>query len=468
MSPTVGRVDALDEIDGLLARLASGSAGLLVLRGEAGIGKSHLCQVAVTRAAAAGIRTAVGFADELEQDRPGQLLLRVESELATADLEPVAPPELRPPDDGDPGYRSIERFLTAVGRAAAARPLLLVAEDLHWADDLSLRGLATFIRGLEQVPCALLTTERSHPRPRRLVDVEAAVARVVDGVHRRSVDLVGLSSVEVEQLAAQRLGAMPGTRLRSVLAGAAGNPFMVHALLQAASLEGILRVGGGVAEIPTGTIPSAAHDVLVHHLRTLSPATVELLRHASLLGRHFTATELAVITGEPVVDVVRRLGDAVAAGIVVFAEEHHEFHHDLVRDAVHRSLDPAARRDLHRAAGAALAKGGAPPLRVAQQLAAGARPGDIEAVEWMRRAAADALALDTGTAAERLERALSLAPAGWSCRFETRGRPRRAPCLGRADRTCVGARPVTRRPGGPGQREVPCAPGARHRAQLDG
>ena len=417
-SRTVGRRDELDAVDDVLTALRSGSVAALVLRGEAGIGKSHLCRAAAAGAAAAGIRTAVGCADELEQDRPGRLLLAVEAALPAGEHDPVGQLEHHQRDGGDPGYRAVERFLTAIERAASTGPLLIVAEDLHWADDLSLRGLASLIRSIEHLPCALLATQRTHPRPRRLAGVEAEISKLSHRVQCRTIDLGGLAPSEVEQLACERLGAAPGGRLRTMLAGAGGNAFMVDALLRAVQREGVLRVAGGVIEMPAGDMPSTVHEVLLHHLRVLAPDRVELLQHASLLGRSFTAGEVAVITGSSVVEVVRQLGDAVGAGMVTAEGDHYEFRHDLVREAVHRSIPPAARWDLHRTAGAALANAGAPALRAAQQFVAGARPGDVEAVEWLRRAATDALALDTGAAAELLLRALSLAPAGWTGRFD--------------------------------------------------
>lgn len=412
---TVGRREELDQIDDLVDHLRSGAAAVLVLRGEAGIGKSHLCRVALSRATAAGIRTAVATADELEQDRPGRLLFAAGASLISAPGALVASEAHAV--DGDPGYRMAERFVTGIDQAAVSGPVLLVAEDLHWADDLSLRGLAMLVRGIGQVPCGVIATMRNHPRPLRVADLEAAIAGVRGRVHTRVVELGGLPPAAIEELASQWLRAAPGPRLRSMLTGAAGNPFMVEELIRAADLDKSILVADGVAEVAPDALPSTVYDALIRLLRTLSSPTVEALRHASLLGRHFTATELAAVTGRPVIEVVSVLEEAADAGMVLTGDEHYVFRHDLVRDAVYRSISPAARWDLHRAAGAALAATGAPALRVAQQFTAGARPGDLEAVEWLRRAADDALAVDTASAADFLERALSLAPRDWAGRF---------------------------------------------------
>ncbi|MDP8907598.1 MAG: LuxR C-terminal-related transcriptional regulator [Chloroflexota bacterium] len=414
---TVGRREELDEIDDLVDRLRVGAPAVLVLRGEAGIGKSHLCRVAVSRAAAAGIRTAVATADELEQDRPGRLLFAAEASLSEDHLDAPVPSEAHPVD-GDPGYRTAARFVTGIEQATVAGPVLLVAEDVHWADDLSLRGLAMLVRGIDQVPCGVIATMRNHPRPSRVADLEAAIEALRGRVHGRVAELAGLAPAAIEELASQWLRATPGPTLRSMLTRAAGNPFMVEELIRAADRDKSILVADGVAEVAADAVPSTLYDALIRLLRTLSPPTVDALRHASLLGRHFTATELAAVTSRLVIDVVRVLDEAADAGMVITGDEHYVFRHDLVRDAVYRSISPAARWDLHRAAGAALAAADAPALRVAQQFAAGARPGDLEAVEWLCRAANDALAVDTASAADLLERALSLAPRDWAGRFD--------------------------------------------------
>lgn len=417
-NPTVGRHDELDQIGALITTLRSGAAGVLLVRGEAGIGKSHLCRVAVALAARAGINAAVATSDELEQDRPGRLLLALGAALVPEEPDALVPSEPHTAADGDAGYRTIERFLTAVEQATAAGPVLLVVEDLHWADELSLRALATLVRSIDQLPCAVLATMRNHPRPKRLVDIEVAVDRLHRRAQVRIVELGGLAPRFVEELASRQLGAPPGTTLRSFLTGAAGNPFIIEELIRSAAREDLLRIVDGMAEVPVGSAPATLQDALVQRLRTVTPATAAALRHASLLGRTFTATELATVTAQAVIEVFRLIEEAVDTGIVLAADREYEFRHDLVRDAVYRTVPPAARWDLHRAAGAALAASGAPALRVAQQFAAGARPGDVEAVEWMRRAASDALVFDTASAAHLLERALSVAPPDWVERFD--------------------------------------------------
>ncbi len=411
---TVGRAAEIARVRALVDGLAGGSSGALLLRGEAGIGKSHLAALARDLAEDAGVRVVVAAADELARDRPAHLLVQVVDALAGA--APVGGPDDDAAGPGDdPGYRAIDRFLATVEGAAGAAPVLVVAEDLHWADELSLRGLATLVAHLDQVPCAVVATLRPHPRPRRLASLEEAVAARDAEV----LELVGLPPDDVERLAGSLLGARPGAELRARLAGGAGNPFMVEALVRAAAQQALVPGPGDVVDVPAGsTLPSSLTDVLLRRVEALPASTAELLRLASLFGTRFDVAPVAALVGRPVVDVVRDMVPAVGSGLVDADDDRHRFRHDLVRDAVYGAIPAASRWELHRAAADALVEVGAPALHVAEQHAAGSRPGDLEAVRWLRAAATEAMALDTGAAADLLRRALRLAPPEWDGRFD--------------------------------------------------
>lgn len=401
----------------LVDDLSAGSGSAVVIRGEAGIGKSHLVEVASEFAASTNVRLVVTGTDELARDRPANLLVQAIDALTV--VEDGERTGAEGPADGfvavhDQGYRVIDRFVSTVQLAATDRPVLIVAEDLHWADELSLRGLAALIGQIDQVPCTVLATLRPHPRPRRLGSVEAALS----SIGGRAIELRGLGSGAVEELAGAYLGAKPGPNLRTVLAGSAGNPFMIEELVLAADREDLLHMDEGLADVETaGALPRSLRGALFRRVESLPPATIDLLRVASLLGTKFTATEVAAIADRSVVDVVKALEPAVDSGLVDTHEAFLGFRHDLVRDAVYDSVAAAARWDLHRAAAVTLARIGTPALRVAEQFSAGARPGDLEAVRWMQRAAEEARAIDTGAAADLYQRLLTIAPGTWPDRF---------------------------------------------------
>ena len=158
--PVYGRGAELDAVSWLLDGVARGSGRVLVLEGEAGIGKSHLAEAAGVRAAAAGMQVIAGSADELERDRPGRILLALADGLRT--------PLAQLLDDegaggGSRGFALVEAVTGAVEEASADTPVLVIAEDLQWADELSLRGLASLGRRMARWPSG--SSQRSGPHP---------------------------------------------------------------------------------------------------------------------------------------------------------------------------------------------------------------------------------------------------------------------------------------------------------------
>lgn len=409
VEPTFGREREVERIDALIASVLGGTGSVLLLEGEAGIGKSHLALAAGARATGEGVVVAKGGADELEQDRPGRILASV------ADALGLRFESLREPSDGngghaaDPAYTVVEAFVDAVEDVAAATAVLLVVEDLQWADELSLRSLAALVRRIEPLPIGLVATMRPTPRPPSLHHV----LEVCDRVGCETLRLDGLDTAAVAGLVASLTGAAPGPTLRHRLDATAGNPLYVTELLRALDDHGALRVESGVADTDAENLPEGLVQTLSRRIGALTPETADLLRLASLLGSSFTLDDLATIAGRSMVDAAGLLRGAVDAGLVVGQGSELRFRHDLIREAVYLDVPGPIRTDLHLSAGRALASTGAPAASVARQYSLGARPGDLVAVEWILRAAADALRLDTATAVGLHERALALAPADW-------------------------------------------------------
>ena len=405
--PVYGRGAELDAVSWLLDGVARGSGRVLVLEGEAGIGKSHLAEAAGVRAAAAGMQVIAGSADELERDRPGRILLALADGLRT--------PLAQLLDDegaggGSRGFALVEAVTGAVEEASADTPVLVIAEDLQWADELSLRGLASLGRRIGTLAVGLVATLRPSPRP-------ALIGRVLEATAPASTQhllLAGLDETAVAEIVAAATGAAPGPGLAVRLRAAAGNPLYVTELLRALDEAGALTVASGTAEVDDRPLPASLRATIVRRLAALTPATAELLRFASLLGREFGLADLATIVGRRVVDVAAHLHPAVEAAVVSGDGEALAFRHDLIREAVYDDIAPAVRRDLHVAAARALAAVGAPPLQVARHYGLGARTGDLNAVEWLERAARESLTVDPASAVELLGQAIALAPPGWS------------------------------------------------------
>lgn len=411
--PVFGRGPELEQLGDLVTSVVGGGGQALLVEGEAGIGKTHLARCAAASARNAGATVVVGGADELEQDRPGRILASLVEGLGVP-FDDWAGPR-RGPGSFDPAYAVVERFVDVVEDAAARGPVLLVVEDLHWADELSLRAVASLARRVGPLAVGLLATMRPTPRPPSLQRVLDVAARAdVPTMHLDGLDVSGVAG-----LVANLTAAAPGAGLRRRLRAAGGNPLYVIELVRALDDEGALRVENGYAETDAESLPVGLVQTLGRRVASLPAETVEALRLASLLGSSFSLDDLAAVAGRSVVDVAAQLREAVDAGLVTGERRRLAFRHDLIREAVYDQITPAIRTDLHVAAARALAGSGASTGQVARQYALGARTGDPVAVEWLLRAGQEAMGLDTTVAVSLLEEALALAPAFWRDRART-------------------------------------------------
>jgi len=219
-----------------------------------------------------------------------------------------------------------------------------------------------------------------------------------------------LDAMAVAKVIEQLVGGPPGPRLLRQVARAGGNPLFVTELVDALQRDGAIRLRpDGAAELTTVGMPPSLPPLILHRLSFLAPATLELLRVASILGSSFALTDLSLVVGRPTAGLLAALEQALAAGILEQRGELLGFRHDLIREALYQDLPAPVRRGLHLDAGRALAGAGAPAERVAEQLVRGASAGDTQAVAWLQRAARQAAPRAPTVAVDLLGRALELA-----------------------------------------------------------
>ena len=410
---TVGRVDELMRLQGFVSSLVAGAGGAVALEGEAGIGKTHLVCDVCSMARSAGVQVVEVVADEVTR-RPGFVPHGLIDEHRIPAVQRDVLRELlhRPTADGDPGdlsFAIVEASVDALESLARSEAVLLVVEDAHWADDLSLSVLRSLIRRSRSSRFGVVVSLRPAPRSPLL---DRTIDSLIDSGGRH-VRLHALGEVDLHALSAAITGAAPGPELRVRLHATGGNPLFVSELLRSYDEEGLLRIDSGIAEVPPSVTPSGLNETLVRRLSWLAVETRELLRLASLLGTSFTLADLATVTGRSVIDVASWLREASVAGLVTGDGDRLAFRHDLVREAVYNDMLAAERRDLHRAAAQALARTGAPTQQVASQFARGAEHGDREAVEWLVRAADETMSIAPSAAIALYDEALALAPEGW-------------------------------------------------------
>jgi hypothetical protein len=148
--------------------------------------------------------------------------------------------------------------------------------------------------------------------------------------------------------------------------------------------------------------------VIARHLRLLSADARRLLQIASVLGREFTVAEVAAMTAEPASHLAGAVEEALRAEVLAEVPIGLAFRHDLLREAAYESLPVSARLALHRDAGEALRRSGAPVVRVAAQLAIGARPGDAAAAAVIGQAVTELAPSSPSAAADLAVRAMEL------------------------------------------------------------
>jgi DNA-binding CsgD family transcriptional regulator len=412
-----GREVELRELGDAFGRLASGHPAIVLVEGEAGIGKTRLLADALDDARSRRLQVVTGQAQELERARPfGVLADAFACAASSPDPRRRAIAALLATSTGDRGpvtvtsdpglqFQAVDAFVDLADSLALDRPLVVGVDDLQWADPSSLLTLGALGGRLAGAPVALVACLRPSPRA---AELERAL-EALDAAGARRLVLGGLDDRAVVELVAEVVAAEPGRRLLAEVAGAGGNPLFVTELVAALLEEGAIRVAGGCAEVAEMSLPPTLRLTILRRLSFLPDDTLAALRAASVLGSSFPLTELATTTGRSALELSSALAEAIRARVLEDDGGRLRFRHDLLRDAVHEDLPASVRVALHREAGQRLARSGAPALRVAEHLARGAEPGDADAVAWLTRAAREAAPRSPAVAADLLERAIGLA-----------------------------------------------------------
>ena len=416
-----GRAAEIAVLGDAVDRVVSGRPAVVLIEGEAGIGKTRLLAGVLEDARGRGMQVAAGRAEELERTRPfGLVAAAFGCVRSSPDPRRAAIAALLATHGGgeggpitvtsDPGlrFRAVDAFADLAEELALAGPLVIGVDDLQWADPSSLLTLAAVSRRLAYLPVALIGCLRPSPR---IPELDRLAGLLLDA-GGRILAVRGLTERAVTELVAEAVAAVPGPGLLAGISGAAGNPLFVTELLGALAQEGAIDTAGGRAEVAEVTLPPTLRLTILRRLSFLPGDTLQALRAASILGSSFTVTELSVTMARPALELSVVLAEGIAGRVLEEYGAVIRFRHDLIRDAIYEDLPLSVRRGLHREAGRRLARTGAPALQVAEQLARGAGQGDAEAIGWLTRAAREAAARSPDVAADLLERAAGLmAPA---------------------------------------------------------
>jgi DNA-binding CsgD family transcriptional regulator len=373
-----GRANEQSLLDGLMRELARGSGNAVLLEGEPGIGKTALVRSAIATADLAAqtgqqgaCQTFWGAGDELGQELPLSPFLdalRVRAASVNARRTTIAGllrGEVTVDRGSDVPAMLAEQLIALVIDETAVQPVVLVIDDLQWADAASVKLWGRLARTAPQVPLLLIGMTR--PAPQR--DDLLTLRRVVDEGNRIQLDALPQSTVA--ELVGTLAGGRPDAGLLRLAAGAAGNPLYLTELFAALGRSGGIAVSSsGKARLAADSVPDSLPGAIADRLGFVSAATRQVLRAAALLGVEFALDDLTAVLGKTVAELVPALDEARATGVLTDAGGGAglAFRHPLIREALYVEMPGAVRSAWHRDAGRALATAGAATDRVAKQL----------------------------------------------------------------------------------------------------
>jgi len=377
MPEVAGRDAELTALGEVLDELRAGRGRAVLVEGEAGIGKSALVAAALARDGSSGTRVLTGVCDQLTQPLPLSVVTQaigLANGPGTQELE--ASPEAAL-DAGDPVRAGVEKLLGVVQGLCAAGPLVLVIEDLHWADEASVLWWRRLCRLTAQLPLVLVATRRPVPR----IPGADVLGRDVQADGGVVLALSGLAPDAVAAMAAALVGGAPAPRLLQWLEHASGNPFYVRELVEEAARSGMLQASGGVVDLAGVVETPSAGDGLAggsallrgaveSRLDFLSQEALGVLRVAAILGPEFLMSDLAAVCGRTPAALLPVMEDSLAAGILEDSGARLRFRHWLLQQTLYDGIAGSARAGLHRQAARELMELDAPARRVARHLLA--------------------------------------------------------------------------------------------------
>ncbi|MFG2985140.1 AAA family ATPase [Streptomyces sp. NPDC048258] len=354
------RAEELSLSHALLDGCAEGNAGLLLIEGAVGCGKSEFLETVAAHAETRGAAVLRAIGTAAERGHPLGVLRQLAADAPAGALPP-------PPDEVG-RVEAMQVFAAAVRELSTAAPVVICVDDLHHVDELSSRYLLHLARGTRQARILLAFAESVHERGDDPL-LRTELLRLPHFVRLR-----------LERFAPEAVRAMLPDRTEAeterLHRATGGNPLLLRSLLQ----DPRSRPGDAYAQ------------AVLACLHRCGPATTELAEAIAVLDGLASAAHLARLTGTAEAAVARALAALDAAGLLA-AEGGHGFRHPAARAAVLDRMDPAARAALHREAALLARASGAPDTAVADQLL-GARHTSEEWALPVLRSAADQYVAD--------------------------------------------------------------------------
>ncbi|GAA0983161.1 hypothetical protein GCM10009555_054370 [Acrocarpospora macrocephala] len=392
-APLVGRGEVLRDLHGALDASMDGAFRFLALVGEPGAGKTRLLAELDTAARARGCLALWGRAAEFEQVIPFSALVdALDGHLETGDEQhdpllatvfPALGAAEEPGDDrsGLARYRLYRAIIGMLERLAEPSGLVLVLDDVHWADGSTIEFLDHVVRHPPRARVLITVAYRPNQAPPRLA---AGGGQIVVGP---------LSAAEADELLGPEISR---GRRRALYEASGGNPFYLQAL----------------ARIEAGDLPTTLHAALQRELADQSGDALLVAQSAAVAADEFEPPLAAVAAELADSAILKALDELVARDLVrpVGPGNRFRFRHPLVRQAAYESAAPGWRLAAHARLAEHLAAVGAPATVRAHHIERSATFGDREAVAVLVEAARAVATTAPATTAHWLQAAIRLLP----------------------------------------------------------
>jgi predicted ATPase len=354
----VGRQAPLAALGVRLEEALAGRGSIVWLSGEAGIGKTRTALELVRRARSRGAVTLETHAHETPGTPPFWPWARIIQSFAalrndpqTRQLFDSAAPLLAGEAVSGPEQFALFDVVTRFFQSASlARPIVIVFDDVHWADEASLQLLQFFAREVRSAAILIVCTYRDASLP------ADSRARIMGGLLRESssvsVPLRGMGLDEIHHLVEVIGGVAPSSAFtKALFERSGGNPLYLHQLLKTEWAEHALTTTAhelaSSMDLQQGLIES-----ICRHLDSLSEGARELLTMAAVLGREFQLAKLGIVSHLSADVLTDRLDEAVRVRVLVRSKDgSYRFAHVLVRDVLYKKLSTAERIARHRGIG---------------------------------------------------------------------------------------------------------------------
>ena len=349
----IGRADQLAVFDEVLADVCDGRGEVVLVSGEAGVGKSRFIGELTARSVAAGAQVLAGWCVEngdqilplapiIDVLRASALALATDDPDEAVERAAAGPIITDPPDDFTPPTSVAQLLDTALGtlRALSARgPVVMLIEDVHWADESTRQVLSFLAPRIAALPVALVLTFRVdelHRRP----PLRPFIVALQRAVRPEQIDLAPFSRVELAELMLDLTGrAVDATFIRTLHTRSGGNAFFVEELL----------AGGQSVRFPR-----LLRDAILSRTDGLDTSTSTVLRTAAAAGIRIDPELLAIACELEPSQIHRMLETIETTGLTVRDDSGVRFRHELARETIEAELLSGDRASVHAALAAAL------------------------------------------------------------------------------------------------------------------